>query len=168
MNIFLRKSSKQQESNREKMQRRLVAAEILSVLVENGFVRCEKLETKYGNNSEIVYAKPLKSNKRKMVVVYTSCNQVGGAFTLKKKGKDAIRIAGLMIDKEGKTVGIVKNKRVNRAGETSSICKRMVERIAKTFLELKNKEVPHCSECGAIKFISKKGNYVCSKFCWSK
>jgi hypothetical protein len=168
MNIFKRKSRKPPESNREKMQRRLVAAEILSVLNENGFVRCKKLETKYGDNSEIVYAKPLKSNKRKMVVVYTSCNQVGGAFTLKKKGKDAIRIAGLMIDEDGKTVGIVKNKRVNRSGETAGICKRMTERIVKTYMELKNNNEEHCKECGSIKFISKKGNYVCSKFCWSK
>lgn len=166
--IFKRKSNKPPESNREKMKRRLVAAEILSVLAENGFVRCEKLETKYGDNSEIVYAKPLKSNRRKMVAVYTSCNQVGGAFSLKKKGKDAIRIAGLMIDKEGKTVGIVKNKRVNRTGLASDICKRMTERIAKTFLELKSKDEQRCPACGSIKFISKKGNYVCSKFCWSK
>ncbi len=150
------------------MTRRLVAAEILSVLTENGFVRCEKLETKYGDNSEIVYAKPLESDRRKMVVVYTSCNQVGGAFALKKKGKDAIRVAGLMINKEGKTVGIVKNKRINRVGEASAMCKRMAERITKTFLELKNKRVEHCPKCGSIKFMSKKGNYVCSKFCWSK
>jgi len=155
------------ETNREKMQRRLMAAEILSTLEENGFERCERLETSYGDVSEIVFAKPVKDRSRYIIAVYTSCNQVGGAYVVRKKGKDAIRIAGLYITKTGVATGIVKNKRVNRVGLTSEICKRITARIAKTTIDMTCHN-QNCNDCGAPMFISKKNNPCCSEICWSK
>jgi hypothetical protein len=156
------------ESGKETFKRRMLATEILMVLEENNFKRCKKLETKYGDASEIVYAKPLKSNPRYMVAVYTSCDQQSGAYTVKRKGADAIRIAGLYINNEGKTKGIVKNTRVNRVGEAHDISKRMMLRVAKTLHELSENNIEVCNDCGAPKFTSKKGNLVCSEVCWSK
>lgn len=150
-------------------ERRVLASEIISTLDANGFARCERLETKYGDNSEIVFAKPLSRNSRYIVAVYTSCNQAGGAFIARRKGKDAIRIAGLYIKKDGSTVGIIKNTRVNRTSDTSAICKRMMKRATSSFLELKEYSVDKgskCKQCGAPNFTSVKGNQVCSEFCW--
>ena len=155
-------------TGKELFERRMVATEILSVLEENNFKRCKRLETKYGDASEIVYARPLNSNNRYVVVVYTSCDQQGGAYATKKKGSDAIRIAGIYINSEGKTKGVIKNTRVNRVGEAKNISKRMMIRVAKTVHELKEGNVEDCAQCGAPKFISKKGNLVCSEVCWSK
>ena len=162
---------KTKESGIDIFQRRLLASEILGTLSENGFTRCPRLETKFGDNSEVVYAKPASENNRYIVAVYTSCNQVGGAFISRKKGKDAIRIAGLYIKKDGSTVGIIKNKRVNRTSESNEICKRMIQRITSSFLNIKeiiNNNDYRCDSCGAQKFISKKGNLICSDICWSE
>ena len=155
-------------SGSESFERRILAAEILSTLSDNDFKRCERLETKYGDNSEIVYAKPLESNNRYIVVVYTSCNQVGGAYSVKKKGADAIRVAGLYINNNGKAKGLIKNTRVNRAGPNHEISKRMMKRVAKTFHALAKNSIELCKDCGAPKFVSRKGNLVCSEVCWSK
>ena len=132
------------------------------------FERCKRLETKYGDASEIVYAKPIDANSRYMVVVYTSCDQQGGAYATKKKGSDAIRIAGIYINNEGKTKGVIKNARVNRVGEAENVSKRMMLRVAKTAYALKENNIEVCLDCGAPKFTSRKGNLVCSEICWSK
>ena len=160
------KTKKEPESERSKFQRKLLAIEILSTLSDNGFKRCERLETQYGDMSEIVYAKPLAGNPRYMVAVYTSCNQAGGTFIARAKGKDAIRVAGLVIKSDGKTAGVIKNTRVNRTNTSSEICKRMVERITKSFRELQINSNENCHCCGAPKFLSKKGNLVCSDLCF--
>ena len=150
------------------LERRMLAIEILSTLEDNDFQRCKRLETKYGDYSEIVYAKPLESNNRYMIVVYTSCDQFGGAYAVKKKGADAIRIAGLYITNSGKEKGIIKNTRVNRVGPNHEIAKRMMTRVAKTFHALTENNIKGCTDCGAPMFTSKKGNLVCSEICWSK
>lgn len=153
----------------ELLERRLLASELLGTLEEMGFVRCERLETKFGDNSEVVYAKPLKENTRYVIAVYTSCNQAGGAYVARAKGKDAIRVAGLYINKEGRTVGVIKNSRVNRTSTTSEICNRMNKRIEDSFDQLReliSENVNACPDCGAPTFVSKKGNTVCSDFCW--
>lgn len=160
--------SRKKEDGADIFERRLLAAEILSTLEENGFSRCEKLETKYGDNSEIVFAKPVQANKRFMVVVYTSCNQVGGAFITRKKGKDAIRVSGLYIKEDGSTRGIIKNRRINRVGESKEICKRMINRITSSFLEMKSENLRKCNQCGAPMFLSSKSNLVCVEICWRK
>ena len=163
---FIKKAK--QPSGKELFERRILATEILSVLEENNFERCERLETKYGDASEIVYAKPLVENSRYLVAVYTSCDQMGGAYSVKKKGADAIRIAGIYIKNDGTTVGIIKNTRVNRSGEAKKISERMLQRIAKTLHALNAKNVSTCKKCNSPMFTSKKGNLVCSEICWSK
>ena len=92
----------------------------------------------------------------------------GGAYSVKKKGADAIRIAGLYIKNDGTTVGIIKNTRVNRSGEAKKISERMLQRIAKTLHALNAKNVSTCKKCNSPMFTSKKGNLVCSEICWSK
>ena len=167
-NSYYHGKPKRSESGSDLFKRRLLATEILGTLSDNGFVRCEKLETKYGDASEIVYAKPISKRSRYMIVVYTSCNQAGGAYVARSSGKDAIRVACLYIKKDGSTAGVGKNKRVNRVGESSEICKRMIERIAKTTLAIKQDEITKCNDCGAPMFTSKQGNLVCAEVCWSK
>ena len=163
---FIKKAK--QPSGKELFERRMLATEILSVLEENNFERCERLETKHGDTSEIVYAKPLFENSRYLVAVYTSCDQMGGAYSVKKKGADAIRIAGIYIKNDGTTVGIIKNTRVNRSGEAKKISERMLQRIAKTLHDLNAKNISTCKKCNSPMFMSKKGNLVCSEICWSK
>jgi hypothetical protein len=155
-------------SGKEQLERRLLAAEILSTLEENGFSRCKRLETKYGDNSEVVYAKQVAENKRYVIAVYTSCNQIGGAFIARQKGKDAIRVSGLYIKKDGNTRGIIKNRRVNRTGTASDICKRMIKRITSSFLEVNNNNIQACTKCGSPMFLSSKNNLVCTEICWRK
>lgn len=165
------KVNEKSNSGVDLIQRRLLANEILCTLSENKFVRCERLETSFGDNSELVFVSPIKTNKRYMVAVYTSCNQVGGAYVSKRKGKDAIRIAGLFVKKDGTTCGIIKNKRVNRTGLSSDVCKRMMQRVAKTRLQINERILDitkNCKHCGSPTFISKKGNEVCSELCWRK
>lgn len=144
--------------------RRVLAASIISHLEENGFKRCQKLETNYGDNSEIVYAKPALPGSRRIIVVYTSCNQVGGAYIAKPRGKDAIRVAGIYINKEGHSHGIIKNQRVNRTGLDVDIVKRLTERIIKTKKLLGSTNC--CEQCGTPTFLSKNNNLVCADLCW--
>ena len=155
---------KKKVSGAELITRRVLAIDIISHLEENGFSRCTRLETKFGDNSEVVYAKPIQKGSRKIIAVYTSCNQSGGAFVARSSGKDAIRVAGLYINKEGKSMGIVKNRRVNRVGLNEEIIKRLAARIVSTSKSLTSPEC--CDQCGAPKFLSKKGNTVCSELCW--
>ena len=162
-------SKKKPVSGVEILERRLLASELLGSLEEAGFSRCERLETKFGDNSEVVYAKPLEENNRYIIAVYTSCNQAGGAYIARAKGKDAIRVAGLYINREGNPVGVIRNRRVNRSNSASEICNRMNRRIKHSVdqlrkLILENADV--CSDCGAPTFVSNKGNTVCSDFCW--
>ena len=165
----LRKSKKKKvSSGADIFQRRILAAEILSTLKDNNFSRCKRLETKFGDMSEVVYAKPLENGSRYIIAVYTSCNQDGGAFIARDSGKDAIRVTCLYINRDGHTKGVVKNKRVNRVGDDSEICKRMVSRITKTFLEIKEQNIQKCNSCGAPMFTSSKGNLVCAEICWNK
>ena len=146
------------------MERRILAVDIIGSLEDNGFERCRRIETKYGEDSEIVYAKPLCKGSRKIIAVYTSCNQSGGAFIAKSSGKDAIRVAGIYINKEGKTKGLVKNKRVNRVGTNEAIVARLAARIVRTSSELQ--AVPKCEHCNAPTFLSRNNNLVCSETCW--
>ena len=156
--------NKKEVSPLDVMNRRLLAAEIISALENNGFSRCTKLETNYGNNSEIVYAKPSLPGSRRIIAVYTSCNQIGGAFIARASGKDAIRVSGLYINRDNISKGIVKNQRVNRVGAHEDIVNRLTERIIKTSRLLNI--VDCCKECGAPNFLSKKNNLVCAELCW--
>ena len=159
-----------QVNSQELFARKLLAVEILSNLDENGFKRCKRLEGNYGDASEVVYVKPLTSNNRYLVAVYTSCNQIGGTFIARPLGKDAIRVAGLYVNSKGNTVGVVKNSRVNRVNSPKDICKRMNQKIASSFIKLGQKSLSNerCADCGAPTFLSKKNNVVCSEYCWSK
>ena len=150
------------------LQRRLLAVEIISTLEDNNFVRCKRLETKYGDDSEVVYGKPVSQGSRYMIAVYTSCNQSGGAYIARRLGKDAIRVACLYIKDDGSTKGVSSNRRVNRVGDPSDICDRMVKRITKSISQINDKKMPLCHDCGAPMFTSKKGNLVCAEICWSK
>ena len=171
MNIFKMKryskpfiKKQKADSGANIITRRVLAASIISYLEENGFQRCQRLETNYGDNSEIVYAKPFLPGSRRIITVYTSCNQVGGAYIAKPMGRDAIRVAGIYINKEGHSHGIIKNQRVNRTGLDNDIVKRLNERIIKTTKLLGSTNC--CEKCGAPTFLSKNNNLVCADLCW--
>ena len=144
--------------------RKIFAAELMGHLSDNGFARCKRLEGKYERHSEVVYAKPVSG--RLILAVYTSCNQRSGAWEARSNGKDAIRIAGLYVLKDGSTRGIVKTKRVNRTGDVNEILKRVSKRIVGSSRLLVN--VGRCGNCGAPNFVTKKGNECCAEICWKR
>ena len=143
--------------------RRTLAIHLIDKLAEAGFERCKRLEGKYGDLSEAVYAKRIHG--RFIVAVYTSCNQRDGAWEARNSGKDAIRVVTLYIKNDGSTAGLSKHKRIHRTGHMTDIVGRVSSRIDKAWEVGKR---PTRCECGAPKFLSKKGNMVCVDFCWSK
>jgi len=109
---------------------------------------------------EDVFAKPLSS--RVQVRVYTSVE----AGVVRDCGSDAIRVCTVYATRDGSVRGVGHETRVNRVGEMNSIVARLAERIAQS-MEAAN-ELPCCPDCGAPKFKSKKGNWVCADLCWKR
>ena len=69
------------------MHRRTLAISLIDKLADAGFERCKRLEGKYEQFSETVYAKRVQG--RFIVAVYTSCNQRGGAWEARNNGCSA-------------------------------------------------------------------------------
>jgi hypothetical protein len=144
--------------------RRYLAAEIIDNLMTEGFQRNTKLEGKRPPYSEAVFSKQVQDDV--YVVVYTSCDLRGAAWETKKSGKDAIRVATLKIEKDGKRLGLAKQTRTHRTGNVDDIISRLNDRCAAAF---KIAMYPtRCEQCNSVKFVSKKGNLVCADFCWTK
>jgi hypothetical protein len=95
------------------------------------------------------------------VVVYTT---ITGNFT-RDIGTDAIRVCGLYKNSKGRWFGLVKATRVNRVGTMDGIVDRMYQRMREVYVGLLNAS-SKCKSCGSRNFLSSKGNYVCSEFCW--
>lgn len=135
--------------------RRALAEAILIKLSECGFT--EDTQAK----GEKVFYRMVPNTDRK-VVVYTTI--VGRS--VRAVGRDAIRISGVHKNSKDNWLGLVKNTRVNRAGTIESIVERMYSRMRETYGKIMKE--PMACHCGAPKFISKKGNHVCSEFCWNR
>jgi len=144
--------------------RRYLAAEIIDNLMNEGFQRNPGLEGKYYPHSEAVFSKLVQDDV--YVVVYTSCDLRGNAWETKSSGKDAIRVATLKIENDGKRLGLAKQTRTHRTGNIDDIIGRLSERCKAAF---KVAMYPtRCEQCNSVKFVSKKGNLVCADFCWTK
>lgn len=107
---------------------------------------------------EDVYALPVTG--RVQVRVYTSVE----AGIVRDCGDDAIRVCTVYATRDGDYRGVGHETRVNRVGDINGIVVRLAERIA---LSLEGAEkIDRCPDCGAPKFKSKKGNWVCADLCW--
>lgn len=135
--------------------RRVLAEALLFKLTECGFT--EDLNAV----GETTYYREVPGTDRR-VVVYTTI--VGRS--VRSVGTDAIRICGVHKNSQGKWLGLIKNKRVNRTGDVFGIADRMYARMRETYGRIMNPS--KCGHCGSTNFLSKKGNAVCSEFCWEK
>ena len=137
-----------------------VAASLLVRLDECGFAEVAKPvrgANPYGHRTEMVFSRPV--NDRTDVRVYTTI--VDGK--VRDAGRDSIRVAAVYTAMDGKTRGLVKDRRVHRTGNVDAITERMVERMRGVW---KNAARPEHCHCGAPKFVTKKGNLCCAEICW--
>lgn len=139
-----------------KNHRESLAQSVISKLNECGF---EEVDNPGG---ERVFQIGVKGKPNTKVMVYTTV--VGN--TVRSVGKDAIRISGVYTNSQGKSLGLVRQKRVYRTGEIDEIVDRMYRRMREAYKRVMSNSV--CRDCGSPKFLSSKGNEVCSEFCWTK
>jgi len=100
------------------------------------------------------------------IVVFTTVN-ITDRMT-RSIGKDAIRV--LLLKKKGETEvfsPVSKNKRVFRVGKIEAIKERVVASVRECAMLAKEFKDKSCKSCGGSVFLSKKGNWVCEKFCWT-
>jgi hypothetical protein len=112
--------------------------------------------------AELVLSKPSARLRGVEVLVYTTI--VGEA--VRPMGVDAIRVCAVLNPTEGRSRGILKDRKVLRTGKIEEIPGRVVDRIKDIAGELN--ELKHCNRCGAPGLISKKGNLYCADACWTR
>ena len=115
--------------------------------------------TKIDHRGEDVYSRQVSPGIE--VRVYTTV--VNG--DARGNGKDSIRVAAIYEATDGKTRGLVKNRRVHRVGNIDDIVDRMHGRMRDVWRKAARPE--RCG-CGAPKFVTKKGNLCCAEICWVK
>ena len=140
--------------------RTALAATLLVRLKECGFTQFNNSDkdARYGGR-ELVFSRKVNDNTD--VRVYTTIS--GGKA--RGKGKDSIRVTAVYTARDGKTRGLVKNRRVHRTGNVDAITDRMIERMRDVWRKAARPE--RCG-CGAPKFVTKKGNLCCAEICWAK
>lgn len=111
---------------------------------------------------ELVLSKPSTRLKGVEVLVYTTI--VGEA--VRPMGVDAIRVCAVINPTDGRSRGILKERKVLRVGKIEEIPGRVTDRIKDIAGELN--ELPHCNNCGAPGLVSKKGNLYCADACWTR
>ena len=136
--------------------RRLLASSLMAMLEQSGFSEITIPGTK-----ERVFSRPTDDPSMR-VAVYTSI--VGSEVRL--VGYDAIRVCALYSMRNGDMRGVGKQTRVNRVGQVSAICERVLDRMRKVWASVKT--IERCKDCGAPTFVSKKGNNVCAEVCWNR
>ena len=138
--------------------RTALAASLLTRLNECGFSQLDMSDkhARYGGH-ELVFTRNVNSNTDIRVYTTISGGKVRGS------GKDSIRVAAIYTTKAGKVRGLVKNRRVHR--NVDAITDRMVERMRSVWHKASRTE--RC-DCGAPKFVTKKGNLCCAEICWVK
>ena len=139
-------------------------SKLVMTLADSGFE-----EVTFQGTNERVFARECHGTDAR-VLVYTRI--VNGQT--RERGRDAIRVCAVrpMTNSAEKTErGIVKSTRVNRVGTIESINRRMLGRMREVYKQARIvcvKQNPTCQDCGADQFLSKRGNWVCSNFCWEK
>jgi len=112
--------------------------------------------------AELVLARSSARLRGVEVLVYTTI--VGEA--VRPMGVDAIRVCAVLNTSDGRSRGILKERKVLRTGEITEIPVRVTDRVKDIVDELN--ELPHCNGCGAPGLISKKGNLYCADACWTR
>ena len=150
--------------------RQLLALSILDKLDKCGFVPLPNPRQALGLSrpelAEQVYARDVDKDGRLKVKVFTTV--YGGTadvpLEVRMNGKDALRVCATYITKDGKERGLLKETRVNRAGDIDDIVERMYQRMRSAWQGVKTGE--RCHSCGAPKFVAKSGKNVCAEICW--
>lgn len=112
--------------------------------------------------AELVLARSSARLRGVEVLVYTTI--VGEA--VRPMGVDAIRVCAVLNTSDGRSRGILKERKVLRTGEITEIPVRVTDRVKDIVDELN--ELPHCNNCGAPGLVSKKGNLYCADACWTR
>lgn len=147
--------------------RQMLALSIVNKLEEAGFVEEPNPAVVAPPKAEKIYSRVVGDPTHRMrVLVYTTV--FGGTLDMpldvRKEGRDAIRVCGVYITKDGETKGLVKERRVHRVGNIEDIVERMLTRMRDAWKSLKTGQC--CNRCGAPKFVSKKGHLCCAEICW--
>ena len=142
--------------------RNKLATDLIVILGKHGFIRDREMENNKSRFAEIVLSKQIKPGIK--VLIFTSCSQHNGIFEARMKGNDAIRVAAVRLNGRYRQ-GLIKNARVHRTGKINEIIARVLQRAKKASIKAGS---PDKCKCGAPLFLSKKGNMVCSDFCWTK
>tara|TARA_Y100000034_G_scaffold108873_1_gene139616 strand:- start:1203 stop:1757 length:555 start_codon:yes stop_codon:yes gene_type:complete len=147
--------------------RQMLALSIVSRLEEAGFAPEPPKAAVLPALAEKIYSRVVGDPEDRMkVLVYTTV--FGGTLDrpldVRKEGRDAIRVCGVYVTKDGKTKGLVKERRVHRVGNIEDIVERMITRMRDAWKSLKTGQ--RCNRCGAPKFVSKKGHLCCAEICW--
>lgn len=150
------------------MLRQMLALSILGRLEEAGFHE-EPLKEKLARPelAEKVFSRVVGSPKDGMkVMVYSTVvgDGEGVPYEVRGAGKDAIRVAGIYVTRDGIPRGISSERRVNRHGDIDDIVERMVGRMRDAWRTCKSGE--YCRNCGAPKFVTKTGKKACAEICW--
>lgn len=115
-----------------------------------------------GARGEVTYQRIVLP--RTWVRVYTTIPL--NARAVRPLAKDAIRVCGVWDGGDGRSRGLVKERRVFRVGKIPDIVERTLERAREVWRTLS--KVTRCGRCRAPTFTSKKGNEVCAALCWQK
>lgn len=151
--------------------RRALATQVISRVSDLGFVEVERTSGRYAPK-ELVFSRRVTlptleeqlgapCSGQMTVRVYSTIGFDGSVRTV---GADSIKVAAVYVDRNGRTRGIGKDKRVHRTGTIERILERLSGRI-ENVLNLAT-QPERCPDCGAPRFKSKKGNMVCAEFCW--
>lgn len=152
--------------------RLFLAGRLLNMLNTAGFT-----EVEMPNTMERVFERKVVTKNKTgkdvetpvRILVYTSIDK--RSKEIRKVGEDAVRICGVRTFKEeDKELGIIKRKRVNRVGMIDDIVGRALERMRTAYKEAWTAyhNPTSCEDCGAMNFVSKSGNEVCSDLCYTK
>lgn len=137
----------------------LLGATIVSRLEDHKF--SEEEDVKSG---EIVMARDSSSGTFK-IMVYTTINKTDRMT--RSIGRDAIRV--VLLRKDGRIVTPVeKTIKILRVGDINQIADRTLDAVRRLAVKSKDIKDKRCEHCNSSMFLSKKNNWVCSSFCWTK
>lgn len=137
----------------------LLGAAIISTLEDHKF--SEEVDD---NSGEIIMVRLSEKGDFK-IVVYTTVNK--SDRMTRSIGKDAIRV--VLLKKIGRVYSPAeKSIKVLRVGKINDIAERVVVAVRKLAAKSKQIKDKRCKHCDAHMFLSKKNNWVCSQFCWTK
>lgn len=142
--------------------RQLLATMLEVMLIGANFVKRENAT----KDTEDIYEFPIPQVPGARVVVFTTIRH----RAVRGDGEDAIRVGVIYGRKDGADKFILSEKRVNRTGTVEAITQRTLDRMRDAFKLFRDscRTQGMCQDCGAPKFKSKAGNWVCANTCWVK